>query len=308
MYNKFYGFRESPFKLTPDPRFLYLSENHKEALAHLKFGLQEKNGFVALTGEVGTGKTTLLYSLIGSLNGKVKTVFITNPKLSVSDFFHFVNSELRLDCSESKSSFLINFKKYVQNALSRNEIILLIIDEAQNLSFELLEEIRLLSNLETPSVKLLQVFLVGQQELNNKLNMDSQRQLKQRISIKYHIQPLNFKDTQKYIQKRIYLAGCKNRNLFTKKAIKHIYRYSRGIPRVINFLCDQALLAGYVKEKTCITHSIIKEIIKEREASFFILQEKGRPDKRSKSSIILLIMTFTLITMILFFCGWFFLM
>jgi len=243
MYTIFYGLKEKPFNLTPDPRFLYFSESHKEALARLKYGIQERKGFAALTGEVGTGKTTLVNSLIRRLNGNVKPVLVTNPNMTVSDFFHYVGSELGFHNFNTKGNFLVRFKEYIQHASLKNQTLLIIIDEAQNLSFELLEEIRLLSNFETPSEKLLQIFLVGQQELNDKLNLVHLRQLKQRIGIKFHIQPLGFDDTQRYIQKRLFLAGLtgtRNKELFTKKAIKKIYYYSKGVPRLINIICDHA--------------------------------------------------------------------
>lgn len=304
MYTKFYALREKPFNLTPDPRFLYLSESHKEALAHLKYGVQERKGFIALTGEVGTGKTTLLHALINGLDGNVKTIFMTNSNLSIPGFYHFVSSELGLPYTKGKSNFLVNFKGFLQSALSRDEIFLLIIDEAQNLSFELLEEVRLLSNLETPSAKLLQIFLVGQQELNDKLNMVNLRQLKQRISIKYHIRPLGLEDTKKYIQHRLYLAGSRNRELFPEKAIKRIYTYSKGLPRLINIICDHALLTGYVREERKIGDSVIKEVIQEMESSYPTSQTQNAPEKSHNTSIIPFILA---VGMVLYFLRWLFL-
>jgi len=307
MYTGFYGLKEKPFNLTPDPRFLYFSESHKEALARLKYGIQGQKGFAALTGEVGTGKTTLLHSLLRRLNGNVKSVFITNPNMSIPEFFHYVGSELGFQYVNTKSNFLVSFKDYIKHASLKHEILLLIIDEAQNLSFELLEEIRLLSNFETPSEKSVQIFLVGQQELNDKLNMNHLRQLKQRIGIKFHIQPLTLDDTQKYIQKRLYmagLAGARNKELFTKKAIKRIFNYSKGIPRLINIICDHALLTGYVKEKNTIDHVIIKDVIKEIEASYPSSQIKDENKNYSHSIIF-----FVLLAAVAFgILGWLFIM
>ena len=308
MYTIFYGLKEKPFNLTPDPRFLYFSESHKEALARLKYGIQERKGFAALTGEVGTGKTTLVNSLIRRLNGNVKPVLVTNPNMTVSDFFHYVGSELGFHNFNTKGNFLVRFKEYIQHASLKNQTLLIIIDEAQNLSFELLEEIRLLSNFETPSEKLLQIFLVGQQELNDKLNLVHLRQLKQRIGIKFHIQPLGFDDTQRYIQKRLFLAGLtgtRNKELFTKKAIKKIYHYSKGVPRLINIICDHALLSGYVKEKRHIDHSIIQDVIKEIEASYPSSQMNHMKQRHYGSFILFLVLLAAMVFGIL---GWFYIM
>ena len=251
MYESFYGLKENPFKVTPDPRFLYLSENHREALAQLLYGVKENKGFIVITGEVGAGKTTLIHCLLERLNGNehVRTAFLFNPKLDVNDFIQYILQELEVRVKRgTKGDYLQILHHYLLDAHKRDEKVVLIVDEAQGLRPELLEEIRLLSNLETSRSKLLQIILAGQPELSRTLLDPGFRQLRQRINLRYHLPALSEKETKEYIEKRLRVAGA-NGVIFTKRAIEEIYRRSGGIPRLINILCDNALLEGYALEQ-----------------------------------------------------------
>ena len=262
MYTKFYGFREKPFEITPDPQYLYLSENHREALAHLTYAVKEKRGFTVITGEVGTGKTTLIQTLLSKLDGHTKTAYLFNPKLGPTDFLHYICEDFGLRSQKgSKGQYLASLHHFLVNCYSRNENVVLIIDEAQNLDPELLEEVRLLTNLETPKSKLLQVVLMGQPELDEILNRPQFRQLKQRVSLRYHMQPLSKEETKEYIQKRLSTARATETSIFTPKALNEIYRYSKGIPRLINIICDNALLTGYATDQKIVGDKIIREVI-----------------------------------------------
>jgi len=262
MYNQFYGFREKPFEITPDPRFLYLSESHKEALAHLTYAVRERKGFTVITGEVGTGKTTLVQTVLSRLDGNTKTAYIFNPKLGSTDFLHYVCEDLGLKGQKkSKGQYISQLHHFLLACYSRNENVVLIIDEAQALDPNLLEEVRLLTNLETSKCKLLQVILMGQPELNEILSRPQFRQLKQRVSLRYHLQTLNKEETRNYIKKRLRIAGAADPNFFTPKALNKIYSYSNGIPRLINIVCDNALLTGYATDQKVIGGRIIHEVI-----------------------------------------------
>ncbi|MDY6971064.1 MAG: AAA family ATPase [Thermodesulfobacteriota bacterium] len=266
MYETYYGLNEKPFNVTPDPRFLYLGEHFQEALAHLVYGISQKKGFVVITGEVGTGKTTLIQTLLERLDESVKTALIFNPNLSLTDFFLLVLDEFELKApTVTKAHFLIVLNNFLLDRAKNNENAVLIIDEAQNLPNSILEEIRLLLNLETSSNKLLQIVLSGQPELNKKLNLPQLRQLKQRISIRYHIPPLNKRDTEEYMKQRLRIAGLKNSSVFTEKAVDEIFKYSKGVPRSINILADNALLSAYADDKRLIDHKIIRECIRDLE-------------------------------------------
>lgn len=262
MYARFFGFREKPFEITPDPRFLYLSENYKEALAYLTYAVRERKGFTVITGEVGTGKTTMIQTLLSKLDGRTRTAYLFNPKLGSTDFLHYICEDLGLESQKrSKGQYLVHLHNFLMDCYARNENVVLIIDEAQNLAPDLLEEVRLLTNLETPKSKLLQVILMGQPELDEILNRQQFRQLKQRVSLRYHIQPLNKGETKEYIEKRLRTAGAIETNIFTPKAFDEIYRYSKGIPRLINIVCDNALLTGYATDQKVIGDKIIREVL-----------------------------------------------
>jgi len=265
MYLEFHGFREKPFSLTPDPRFIYLSKNHKEAFAHLLYGINNRVGFIALTGEVGTGKTTVLRSLLSQLDADhYCTALIFNPSLSPAELLQTVTRELGVptDTSNHPSALdALNLFLLRQNAEGRT--VVLVIDEAQDLEAPVLEQIRLISNLETDTEKLIQIVLAGQPELVNILNRKGMRQLAQRITVRYNLQPMDFQDTVHYINHRVEVAGGKGGSLFSETSLKRIYRYSRGLPRVINAACDRALLAGYTRDKAKVTTRIASAGIKD---------------------------------------------
>jgi general secretion pathway protein A len=262
MYNKFYQLRESPFEITPDPKFLFLSDNHREALAHLVYAVKEKKGFTVLTGEVGTGKTTLIHSLLSQLNGHTRAAFLFNPNLNTLDFLEYICEDLGLKGHRrSKGRYIADLYQLLLDYYSQGVNVLLIIDEAQRLRPELLEEVRLLTNLETPKGKLLQVILVGQPELSDTLDRHEFRQLRQRISLRYHINTLSASDTQKYIEKRMEISGTPFPNVFSPKALNKIFKYSKGIPRLINVVCDRALLMGYTLDQKIIGEKVIKGVI-----------------------------------------------
>ena len=265
MYETYYGLKENPFNVTPDPKFIYLGEKHREAFAHLLYGIRENKGFIVLTGEVGTGKTTLIHYLLGQLNGDgtVKTAFLFNPKLSVEDFIKYVFKDLGVKIlGQSKGDYIRYFQSYLLNAYGLNVKVVLIVDEAQGLSPELLEEIRLLSNLETSKSKLLQIILIGQPELDKTLYDESFRQIRQRINMRYHLPALSGKETKEYIEQRLRIAGAK-KPILTEEAIKEIYRSSGGIPRLINILSDNSLLNGFAQDKKVVDKKSVKEAAKD---------------------------------------------
>jgi len=262
MYTNFYNLKEKPFNLTPSPRYLYLGEVHKEALAFLTYGVVERKGFIVLTGEVGTGKTTMVQALLTNLDENVDTVYISNPMLSGKDFIDYLafSAFKRKVRFKSKAEFLVEFEKFLKDCLRNQRIFLLIVDEAQRLSFSLLEEIRLLSNMETADEKLANIFLIGQPELNEKLNEPRCRALLQRVSVRHHIQPLDLDETRQYVLTRLKIAGAAHgEKIFPKSTIKALYEYSEGYPRMINILADNALLLGYSRGKARITSDIIRE-------------------------------------------------
>jgi len=274
MYTEFYNLKEKPFNLTPSPRFLYLGETHKEALALITYGIMEQKGFVLLTGEVGTGKTTIVQTLLENLDSSVKYVYLSNPTLSPPDFLSYVATSLGLETkSTSKSSLLAQFEGFLKQFIQNQQKVLLIVDEAQKLSLNLLEEIRLLSNLETADEKLINIFLVGQPELNQTLRNAKCRPLLQRISIRYHINPLNLMETEAYIKTRLKAAGAGDLRIFSREVIKLIHKYAKGYPRMINILCDNALLLGYSTGNRRITHAMIEECYKDLQLPDSFLQK-----------------------------------
>ncbi len=266
MYLEFYGLKENPFNVTSDPNFLYFSKAHKEALLYLLYGIREKKGFLEITGEVGAGKTTLCKALLNRMDKNTKTAFILNSNLSELQLLEAIMEDFGLHpARRTKISFLRQLNNFLLEELKKNSSVVLILDEAQNLKPQTLEAIRLLSNLETDKEKLFQIVLVGQPELRRRLNSPSLLQLRQRIGIRFHINPLEKEDIDKYIYHRLKVAGSSDNVHFTEGAVDGIFRYSGGIPRLINLVCDKALLSGFVLETKIINEDIIYKSIFEIE-------------------------------------------
>ena len=250
MYEEFYGLKEKPFNLTPDPRFFFLSENHRGAFEHLLYGIKEREGFILITGEVGAGKTTLCRALLNKIEShSTVSALILNPMFSGQELLQCILGDFGIQSkAASKKELLDELNQFLLNQQAANRNSILIIDEAQNLPLPVLEEIRILSNLETEKEKLLQIILMGQIELKEKLSLPRLRQLNQRISIRYHLEPLGREEVPRYIQHRLTVAGSSGDIHFTPGALREIYRYSQGIPRLINLASDRALLAGYAEQ------------------------------------------------------------
>ncbi|HEY2676002.1 MAG TPA: AAA family ATPase [Steroidobacteraceae bacterium] len=261
MYESFFGLSEKPFSITPDPRYLYLSERHAEALAHLLYGINESGGFIQLTGEVGTGKTTVVRTLLSRVPHHADVAVILNPRVTPLEFLLTICEELGVTLSDADRGSV----KLVVDALNRRLLsahaegrrIIVLVDEAQNLSIEVLEQVRLLTNLETPTQKLLQIILIGQPELRELLDRTDLRQLAQRITGRYHLKPLSREETQGYVRHRLRVAGSAE-EIFTPAALKELHRVSSGVPRVINVACDRALLGAYTQEQRKITSSLVR--------------------------------------------------
>ncbi len=256
MYQSFYGLSEMPFNITPDPKFLYLSPTHQEALQHLKFGVQERKGFIVLIGEVGCGKTTLCRRFLNELDAaRYDTALILNPRVTETQMLKAILTELgESKLGRSQNDLVAQMNRVLLERIALGRDIVLIIDEAQNLSFGVLEQIRLLSNLETDQQKLLQIVLMGQPELKAVLAREELRQLRQRILIHYELHPLSLSDVAHYVQHRLTLAGSMGRPAFSRWALRGVHRYSKGIPRIINNLCDKSMLAAYIRDSDQVTY------------------------------------------------------
>jgi general secretion pathway protein A len=252
--------------MTPDPSFLYLGESHREGLATLVYGVRARKGFLALTGEVGTGKTTLVHALLAQLDASAASAFIFNPRLDPLDFFRLVLDEYGIEepC-RTKADYLMALNRFLIARLEKDQPTLLIVDEAQNLSRELLEEIRLLSNLETPTSKLIQIMLVGQPELKEMLNRPDLRQLRQRIVLRHHLRPFDAVESESYVQERLRLAGYTGKGIFKKAALREIHEVAGGIPRLVNVVCDGALLLGYARDWNTLGAEAIREVARDLE-------------------------------------------
>lgn len=275
MYTDYFGFTDKPFNVSPDPKFLYLSGKHQEALASMFYGIQEKKGFISVIGEVGTGKTTLLRSLLNDLDEKTETVLLFNTNVTFEHLLKNILWDLNIPThNECKLELIQLLNMFLLEKHSTGGNVALIIDEAQNLSPEVLEEFRMLSNLETEKEKLLQIVLVGQPELNAKLKSPDLRQLTQRIGINCYLTPLNHEDIVKYISHRLTVAGCRDNHLFSKKAINLICKHSGGIPRIINILCDNALLLAFGADRKRIDEGMVKEVIADYERRDFPIQDE----------------------------------
>jgi len=265
MYKSFYGLKENPFNVNPDPRFLYLTKQIEEALTGLMYGIQTRKGFITLTGEVGTGKTTLINRLLEWLHHrKARTAFLFNSRMNSNQLFDFILAEFDIPCeSKSKSQQLLKLNHWLLDRYRMGETVVLIIDEAQNLTYPVLEEIRLLTNLETSTEKLLQIVLSGQPELEEKLKLPQLRQLRQRIMLRCRTAPLSQEQTQEYINERLRIAGASGEPIFGPKAIETIHVYSMGIPRVINLLCEHSLVNAFVEQQRPILPKIVEEVAHE---------------------------------------------
>lgn len=264
MYNKFYGFTESPFNLTPNSRFFFASHKHTEALDSLIYAIDQRKGFVVITGEIGSGKTTVCRTLLNQLNRHTQVALITNTHLNSRDLLMTILEEFEVEYSSgSKSKLLSQLNNYLITQLERNNNVVLIIDEAQNLKPSVLEEIRMLSNLETETEKLIQIILLGQPELKQKLALNSLEQLRQRVSVYFHLSPLNREEAKDYVRYRLKVASGSDREYFTEEALNLVCQFSKGVPRLINQVCDNALLTGYVEEVEVIDERIIGEVIQE---------------------------------------------
>jgi len=279
MYLNHFGLDRKPFDISPDPSFLWMSEKHKEALAHLKYGIIDDKGFLVLTGDVGTGKTALIQYLIQSIDLATIVVTIPDPDMSKLDFFNFLSSELKMGQTfTSKGKFLIHFKKFLLKAFSAYQKVVLIIDEAQRLNHELLEEIRLLGNIDLSGLILLNIFFIGQNEFASILMEERNRSTRQRITANYQIGPLSEKEVEEYIRHRLLVAGA-TKQIFKLNAIKQVYHYSRGYPRLINIICDRALMTGYSSGDAVISAGMVDECARELNVA---LGEVAVPAKRDK--------------------------
>ena len=266
MYNEFFGFSEKPFNITPDPSFLYMSPGHEELLTSIVYGIQERKGLVVVVGDVGTGKTTILNSALDWLSQKTKAAYVCNYDMDFKEVLAVALLELGLAKAGDKLSKIGALKRlneFSRGLLSRGGNVAIIVDEAQNLDFKAMENLRLLSNMETPKHKLIQIVLCGQPELDTKLDRPELVQLKQRVSVRRRIRPLNEKNTYEYIQHRLEVANHPGSDLFEPAALKLIWDFSAGVPRKINILCDNALLIGYKNQTTKIDQALIQEALKD---------------------------------------------
>ncbi len=268
MYLDYYGLTEPPFDITPNPRFLFYSAKHREAFNHLLYGIRERKGFVQLTGEVGAGKTTLCRALLEQLDGHFATALILNPVMSADELMKAIAIEFGLPVTGlDRLDTLAVINQFLLQQVERGQDTVLIIDEAQDLTDELLEQVRLLSNLETDNRKLLQIVLLGQPELRDRLNNPRLRQLRQRITVRYHLLPLKRAEVNQYIQHRLEVSGAKGAPYFTHLALWRVYGYSQGVPRLVNAVCDKALLAGFVQQREQIDFRIIGRAVRELEGN-----------------------------------------
>lgn len=266
---EYYNLKEPPFTITPNPRFLFYSDKHREAFNHLLYGIRERKGFVQLTGEVGAGKTTLCRALLEQLGDNFSTAVILNPALDTDVLIKAIAIEFGLEVKGAdrfEATLIIN--DFLLRQMAEGQETVLIIDEAQDLTNELLEQVRLLSNLETDDRKLLQIVLMGQPELRDRLNDHGLRQLRQRITVRYHLNPLRRTEVAQYVHHRLQVSGAKGAPQFTQPAFWRIFRYSRGIPRLVNAVCDKALLAGFVAQKEKIDFRLVGRAIRELEGNF----------------------------------------
>lgn len=268
MYLDHYGLTEPPFDITPNPRFLFYSAKHREAFNHLLYGIRERKGFVQLTGEVGAGKTTLCRAMLEQLNDRYSTALILNPVMSADELMKAIAMEYGLPVNGlDRLNTLAVINQFLLQQVERGKETVLIIDEAQDLTDELLEQVRLLSNLETDNRKLLQIVLMGQPELRDRLNNPRLKQLRQRITVRYHLWPLNRHEVTQYVRHRLQVSGANGTPCFTRLALWRVHRYSGGIPRLVNAVCDKALLAGFVQQADKINYRMVSRAVRELEGN-----------------------------------------
>jgi general secretion pathway protein A len=265
MYKSYFGLKENPFNVNPDPRYLYLTKQIEEALTGLMYGIQTRKGFITLTGEVGTGKTTLVNRLLDWLRQRrTRTAFLFNSRMNTSHLFDFILAEFDIPCeSRTKSQQLMKLNQWLLERYRAGETAVLIVDEAQNLTYPVLEEIRLLTNLETSTEKLLQIVLSGQPELEDKLKLPQLRQLKQRITLRCKTAPLTKEQTHAYIAERLRIAGTTGEQIFSPESMDAVHLYSMGIPRIVNLLCEHSLINTYVEQERVVTPKIVEDIARE---------------------------------------------
>lgn len=280
MYNEYFGFKEAPFSIAPDPQFLYMSDRHREALAHLLYGFQSDGGFVLLTGEVGTGKTTVCRCLLEQVPENSDIAFVLNPKLTATELLETICDELRIETPQGTGSikvYIDAINRFLLAAHSNGRKTVLIIDEAQNLSVSVLEQLRLLTNLETNKQKLLQVIMLGQPELKQMLEQPELRQLAQRVTARYHLEPLAKSEIKAYVSHRLAVAGVE-RTLFPAATLDKLYQLTGGVPRLLNLLCDRALLAAYVREVQTVSPALLAEAARE------VFGRSPKPQRSSSSA------------------------
>jgi general secretion pathway protein A len=268
VYLDYYGLKEPPFTITPNPRFLFFSAKHREAFNHLLYGIRERKGFVQLTGEVGSGKTTLCRALLEQLGPRFSTALILNPVLDADQLIKAIAMELGLQVKGmDRLETLAEINRFLLQQAERGKDTVLIIDEAQDLTRELLEQVRLLSNLETDERKLLQIVLMGQPELRDRLNSPRLKQLRQRITVRFHLAPLSRAEVAQYIHHRLQVSGANGVPCFTRPAVWRVFNYSGGIPRLVNAVCDKALLDGFVQSRDHINYTMVGRAIRELEGN-----------------------------------------
>lgn len=266
MYLEYFGLKEYPFNITPDPRFLYYSEHHREAFDHLIYGIENRKGFIELTGEVGSGKTTLCRAVLASLGGQVETALILNPSLNDSQLLRAILNDFGLSVKgRDRLAYIETLNRFLLERHNEDVNVAVLIDEAQDLSPQVMEQIRLLSNLETDQHKLIQIVLCGQPELKERLSRPDLRQLRQRITVRYHLPPLTVEETGEYVAHRLSVAGANGALHFDQGAIREVFRYAKGSPRLINAVSDNALIAGYVARTRAIDAGCVKKAIRQLE-------------------------------------------
>lgn len=277
MYFQFYGFKEPPFNLTPNSRFFFASQKHQEALDSLLYAVDNRKGFVVITGEIGSGKTTVCRTLLNKLNKHTEVALITNTHLNSKDLLMVLLEDLEIEFQHgwTKAKLLSALNTYLIEQMQENNNVVLIIDEAQNLKPTVLEEVRMLSNLETETEKLIQIILMGQPELKHKLGLPKLEQLRQRVAVYFHLSPLSFEETKEYVLHRLKVASGGDRVYFTEGALKLVYEFSRGVPRLTNQICDSAFLTGYIDEAQTIDERVLNEVIGESPTRQFAFENKA---------------------------------